>query len=192
MHTNLRLTSRAIGALLAVVVLAWTIPATAQNLLINPNFDDDLFGWNVFYPGQTFVSRTMDYRTADSMFIRSLELDSSEGGPPHFVFASQCVDVSELTMYVATAEIYSHCPGQQLYLFWADSGCGVGDSVMAQSTHIDQWDRVATLSQSPSGTRKAVVVLENPATCDGAAYFDAISLLPDQLFAYGFERILPP
>ena len=182
----------AASAMMLVAMLAWAIPLRAQNLLTNPNFDNDLLGWTVFYPGQTLISRTMDYRTGDSMFIRSLELDSSEGGPPHFVFTSQCADVTELNGYVAAAEVYSHCPGQQVYLFWADMDCTVGDSVMGQSTHSDEWDRVATFAQAPSGTRKAVVVLENPATCDGAAYFDAISLLPDHVFADGFERILPP
>ena len=183
---------RVIGVCSLAVAAVWTIPSHAQNALTNPYFDDDFSGWSNFYPGQTFISRTMDYRTPDSVLIRSLELTSSEGGPPHFAFTSQCADISESTVYIAAAEVYSHCPGQQVYLFWADLSCNAGDAVMAASTLIDEWGRVAASAQSPLGTRKAVVVLENPATCDGAAYFDAITLLPDHIFTNGFERDLPP
>jgi hypothetical protein len=192
MSISLKSFNRYIHAMLIVGLLSASSSPSAQNVLTNPNFDDDLNAWTVFYPGQTFISRTVDYRTADSVAIRSLQIDSTDGSSPHFAFVAQCADVHESLVYVASVEVDAHCSGQQLFLFWADASCMAGDSVMAQSTRPDEWERLAVSSLAPLGTQKALVVLENPATCAGSAYFDAVSLSPDRIFNDGFEVVTPP
>ncbi|MEP6484073.1 MAG: hypothetical protein ABJB01_06455 [Rudaea sp.] len=183
---------RLIGVMLSIGLLASGNSVSAQNLVSNPDFDNDFLDWTNFFPSQISISRTMDFRTPESTAIRSMQIDSAESGTPHIAFAVQCVDVHEQFVYVATAEVNSHCPGQQFYLFWADASCTAGDSMLAQSTRPDEWERLTITAQAPLGTQKALVVLENPATCAGSAYFDAITLQLDAIFSDGFEEPTPP
>jgi hypothetical protein len=60
--------------------------------------------------------------------------------------------------------------------------------MMAQSTVVDAWQQISMpATRPPAGTTRAIVTLENPATCADSVYFDDIYLQTDGIFGNGFE-----
>ena len=158
--------------------------ASAENLVVNPYFDEGLNGWDRFPPDNVSLSMTMDYADPDSLRICSAEIAGGE-----ITFAAQCVTVSESYQYVARAMVYSHCAGHRYYVFWSDDSCTAGSSfMMAESTVVDAWQQVAMpVTRPPAGTTRAIVTLENPGTCADSVYFDDVYLQTDGIFGNGFE-----
>jgi hypothetical protein len=86
--------------------------ASAQNLVVNPYFDEGLNGWDRFPPDQVSLSMTMDYPDPDSLMRGSAEIAGGQ-----ISFAAQCVPASESYLYVARAMVFSHCTGHRYYVF---------------------------------------------------------------------------
>ncbi|HEX3896637.1 MAG TPA: hypothetical protein VHW73_10540 [Rudaea sp.] len=168
----------------AFAALLFASAAPAQNLVVNPYFDDGLNGWDRFPPEQVTLNLTMDYADSDSLMRGSAAIAGGE-----ISFAAQCVTVSESGQYVANAMVYSHCPGHRYYVFWSDDSCMAGSSyMMAESTVVDAWQQLSmAATRPPAGTTRAIVTLENPGTCTDSVYFDDFYLRTEEIFGNGFE-----
>jgi hypothetical protein len=173
----------------AYAALFATAGVRAQNLVLNPEFEDRLTYWQYDPPDQVSWTNTVDYRTPDSGVPGSMVMDSSRGP----VIALQCVPIVDFVDYVASMHALSHCPGQTLNVFFTDASCVAGASFLsAASAQADLWDRVAFFAHPTGGSQRAIVVVENASRCTDLAYIDDVVLQPNAIFANGFEPPTPP
>ena len=176
-------------SLAACVGLFAAAGAQAQNLLLNPYFEDRLTYWQYDPPDQVSWTNTVDCRTADSGVPGAMVLDGSRGP----VLAFQCVTIADSLDYVASMRVQSHCTGQTLNVFFTDASCAAGASFVSMaSTHADEWDMVNFLVHPTTSAQRAIVVVEDPTGCKTPAYIDDVVFQQDIIFANGFEPPIPP
>ena len=157
--------------------------ALAQNIVPNPYFDAGLDYWQALAPERVMWTNTMDHHVDDSTAIGSAQLDSREG----LAVLAQCVPINEMT-YVGSVWVNSVCAGQSLQVYWTDDSCTVGlENASAVSTVAGEWQLITATGNPTPGSTHAVVTLVNPSACGNTAYFDVVTLQPDEIFADNFE-----
>jgi hypothetical protein len=166
--------------------------ASAQNLLVNPDFDTDLSGWSgpgVWDVPDAFGSSSSGSATWINTF--------GAGGA---LYVMQCV---ELVPWIEGYDLagYGFVPSSQpgsgyTYLsvaFFSDAGCStyITGFSSAQSSVLDAWTLLSLTGWTPNGAASAQIAVANQKTSPGdfQVWGDAIFFGrdPDVIFADGFQ-----
>lgn len=166
-----------------LIMFAAAVPASAQNLISNPYFEDRLDHWLPYDDSRAVWTQEYDFPDGGSMRPGSVDLVG-----PDFSFVEQCIDIDDAVVYVATARVFSTCVDQRLYLVWSDDACLAGPYAVARSTITYDWQQLTVVAKPTPGATKAIVMLENPGSRCDRGFFDDVYLQTDALFADGFER----
>ncbi|MEO8195653.1 MAG: hypothetical protein ABI689_02910 [Thermoanaerobaculia bacterium] len=189
----LRRTAIPIFFLLALTVGA----AGAQNLLMNPDFDDGLTGWQVTFGGTWSAQPDSGGCTLSS--AAGGDSTASGGGDPIMgLVTEQCIAIDSVAtpslylgaMYQSTADIYA-----RFYLeLFSDAACNTHSSWSAQAFGGTSaaWNRVmSAIAIEPAASSLRVWVDIIPATSGAPPFAAAIDRLylgvEPQLFLDGFE-----
>lgn len=178
-----------------VFVMAVFLPtgASAQNMLINPDFDTDVTtGWSglgVWDPMDAFGSPT----SGSAMWINDFT-----GGGAHYL--NQCIEIPGFTggfdlsgwTYVPSGQAST---GQSylLAVFFSDPGCADPISVFQTSNFagFDAWVRLMLIGWSPPESSSVEISLVNTKDQPGdyQVFHDAVFFgpNPDMVFGDGFE-----
>lgn len=176
------------------VTFLLTVSASAQNLLVNPDFDTDLAGWEG--PG---VWDAADAFGSPSSGSATWINDYAAGGS---TIVRQCVELTPLIKgYDLAAYVFipSGQPGggytNLAVAFYSDTGCntyftGAGTQNFSE---FDSWTLLDLTGWTPSGAGSARITVVNQKSSSGdfQTYCDAFFFAanPDMLFADGFETM---
>jgi hypothetical protein len=186
--------------LVAAAVIA--APVGAQNLLVNPGFDepDQITGWTCDTLYGTAVWSPIDRNGAPQSGSMEHEVDASTDNQKERCW--QCVGVDELTPYLG--EVWFFWPDdpdvsqlgttRMSVNFYFDADCtddtGVYD-VAVGTPMLDSWQVLRTDEMTaPAGTHSAAVYLftwQNLADQPVRARLDDIELSTTLIFGDGFE-----
>ena len=182
-----------INAVLILTMTAIAMPAIAQNLVVNPNFDVDTAGWDgpgVFDPHDVDSSPT----SGSSTYI------NTSAGTAGFVFARQCIaldpadigfDVSAWT-YVASGQPAAGYARVSL-VWYTDTQCSafLTAHALPQSGDFDVWERSVGQVFVPHTAQSVRIMVVNQkfGAGDFQVFFDAVTLEPNQtmIFNDSFE-----
>lgn len=179
-----------VPVLVALVLTA--AGASAQNMLVNPDFDNDLSGWDgpaMWDPADAYGS--------DSSGSATWINDYAAGGS---TIVRQCVNFTQWIEgfdLAAFAFIPSGQPGEgYTYLtvaFYSDSDCGTYMTGRGSQSFsdFDNWVLVHLTGWTPSGAASVQIAAANQKTAPGdfQTYCDAFFFAanPEMVFADGFE-----
>lgn len=191
-----------IAVITAVVVLI-AIPLTAQNLLVNPGFDNaDLIDNWICTMSNGVTSWSAEDRIG-STASGSMRHDVSAASDNQTITCSQCVPVIESNAYVLSAWYFwpantglTQLGSSRLsYLFYSDTVCatplGIGDVKASSPSALDTWlfhhaDEIV----APLGSRSAMVHVhtwQNFAGQPVRAHIDDVDFRTTTIFRDGFE-----
>lgn len=178
-----------INAVLILTMTAIAMPAIAQNLVVNPNFDVDTAGWDgpgVFDPHDVDSSPT----SGSSTYI------NTSAGTAGFVFARQCIaldpadigfDVSAWT-YVASGQPAAGYSRVDL-VWYTDTQCSafLTSHSLPRSSVFDAWERSVGRVFVPHTTQSVRISAVNQKTETGEfqVSVDAVTLEPNQTMIFG-------
>ena len=181
-------------AVVSVIVVLASTGASAQNLLVNPDFDTDVVGWSglgIWDPMDAFGSPTSGSATWTNTW--------ASGGALYF---TQCVEISAFFEgYDISGYIYipaGQAGGGHSYInavFYSDSACA--DVINGYSTPtysgFDTWQLVNLSGWMPGGSASARIGIANikSQTGDFQIFHDAIFFGPNpaMIFGDGFESV---
>lgn len=181
-----------------LLLAALSAPLAAANRLVNPGFDEDLSGWQQPF-GNPAAWSTLDYESSPSSGSALLTnvQDPSNGAVP--IALRQCVVVAPNQRYGFGAQVYLPSGQPQFsagvvfveaFLGDACSGSNVGIASAFQFEPVFWFPATATIETGPGvgSLRLSVGVMKNVGVSEPAhAFFDAMFLVSDALFANGFE-----
>lgn len=185
---------------LGLIASLSALPASAQNLLINPTFDVNLDGWDPF----TGFGILQEWSSVDSAsdpssgsLYGTLPADSTFRIP---IYASQCVVVAPDTLYRFGGKVLipsSTSPTPSYGTVFAntyDSANCAGnyvENIVAPEVYVkDAWTRTSATLQTGANVGSIRVHLRvfAPANTTLRSHFDAIFLEPYEfIFVNGFE-----
>jgi len=187
---------RSTGLILTVLTMTILLSTglSAQNLLVNPDFDSDLVDWEgpgVWDPADAFGSPS----SGSATWIN----DYAAGGS---TIVRQCVDLAsgvEGFDFAAHVFIPSGQPGEgYTYLtvaFYSDTVCDTFLTAVGSSNFsgFDNWGPLGFTDWTPDGAGSARISVANQKTEPGdfQTFCDAIFFgpNPEMLFADGFETM---
>ena len=160
------------------LLLLVTALARAQNIDANPGFDADIVGWT---PSGTVEWSPFGFSTG------SIHLDTQTSVST----ATQCIWAEGGHSFVASARVYSHCPGMRFYVFWSsNTSCtdtGAFPDYFAVSSKIDAWEPLTVTAPAQDGAFVIKLMLYNGGGCADGAYFDDVMLQFDSIFDDAFD-----
>lgn len=176
---------------LLVSLLAGTL--SAQNMVVNPDFDLNADGW-VILPAASWTSFDRE-NSPDSGSVFFANSGTGNGG---YTFASQCIELPVLEDgYIFGAFLYiapgSTTGGISYSSLWWYSGSGCSSFITADSSTQISNTGVWTISRAsgvpPGGTQSALITFTNQRYGDGSfdVYVDSAFLEPARIFSNGFE-----
>ena len=186
------LRSRLVSVVISVVAVGSASGVCAQNLLVNPDVDTDLTGWDgpaVWDPADAFGSPS----SGSATWIN----DYAAGGS---TIVRQCVDISSwIEGFDFSAYVYipSGQPGSgYTYLtvgFYSDADCATYMSAVGSGNYsgFDNWTFANVSGWTPTGAVGARVAVANQKTAPGdfqtscdAVFFAGST---ERVFGDGFE-----
>ncbi len=190
-------------AALTIVASLIVLPLTAQNLLVNPGFDntDQLDDWTCT------ISNGVASWSAEDLFgsttSGSMRHDVSAGSDNQTIVCRQCVPVVELNAYVPSMwffwpdnPAFSQLGSSRIsYNYYSDATCsaylGPGDVEAPNPAALDTWLYLhADETVAPPGSQSAMVNLvtwQNFAGQPVRAHIDDVDFRTTTIFRDGFE-----
>jgi hypothetical protein len=162
-----RLVSRLVAALALVAA-----PLTAQNLLQNPGFDDNLKGWTLYNYNPAWNSLDANGSTNSGSARASVPGGGSQGGPA----LAQCLPVSagasyELSVKVHVGEVGRHVGGIRYYSGTHCTGTLLNAvSANSRAGRAASWYTVFEVLAAPATTQSAEVTLSATTKTGGGAH----------------------
>lgn len=176
------------GGWVVLWIAVWA-PASAQNLLENPDFAADLSGWTPFFSGNGSVTwDALD--AAGSASSGSARLTTPSGEGQTVVGIDQCVPVDDSEAYMLAASVFRP-EGEDLSVFgnlvwWADGEC---NDFLDTTTPISlfppgsgEWEAISGSSVPIPGAHSVIVRMRGRREGDGAqiAHVDDIVFAVEQ------------
>lgn len=168
---------------LRLLSIAWLLLsagiAYSQNIDTNPNFDTGIEGWT--------PTGTVEWVSSFGYDSGSIHLETL----PSVSMATQCIWAEGGASFVATARVYSHCPGALLIAYWSsNTACSDTASFphyFATASKVDEWEPLTVEIPKQDGAFVIDLMLYNGAGCADGAYFDDVMLQFDNIFDDGFD-----
>ncbi len=152
-----------VSSFAVLLVLGIVGTAAGQNLVVNPNFDSDVAGWEVL------LSSDYDVTWTGAMGANApgaAQLDVHAEAAQNKLIFRQCVPVAPSTAYNVSAQIrfpsgVAQVPTGVIQVHWfLDGACIVSDAVIQTNRTVnspDIWQKVTTSRTSPAGAWSASV-----------------------------------
>ncbi len=192
-------------AVITAVVVLIALPLTAQNLLVNPGFDeaDQLDDWTCTTTYGVTSWSTEDH--LESTASGSMQIDLSETSINRLVTCSQCVPVTELNSYAASAwlnwpddaDVTQDGSSRLSFGFFSDAGCTTAVEwcpiafAHYPGNQLGAWILLPTLeSVAPVGAVAARIVIttwQDLANEPVRAHIDDVDFRTTTIFRDGFE-----
>ncbi len=168
------------------LLLATAAPASAQNLIVNPDFASDLSGWTVPLLPLGWGVGWIGGGGADGPGSVRISVNADVGA--NNVVLTQCVDVAPSSSYDFGAHVFlvgglDRIPIGQLSVAWYTSaGCVnvVGGALSSTTdTTVDAWQSVSAAGQmSSAGAVSAMVslIFQTPGSGTATLFYDDVYL----------------
>jgi hypothetical protein len=168
------------------LLLATAGMASAQNLIVNPDFVSDLSGWNIPLLPLGYGVDWIGGGGADGPGSVRINVNADVGGSQ--VVLTQCVAVAASTSYDFGAHVFlvgglDNIPVGQLSVAWYTSGgcVNVAGGTLSSATNntVNAWQSVSAAGQmSPAGTASAKVslIFQTPGSGTATLFYDDVYL----------------